>query len=142
MPQVVVSGSSVYVAWKNLGGSGLSQLYFSESQNGGTTFSKAINLSHDSGNAETPVLNANGLLLVVMWDDSSSGSNLPIAVTSTNGGTTFSVQIKMNSGGTYDEQQNDQPEIAYNGNVFFAAWLDSDSTSGHNEIFFNSGTVP
>ena len=49
----------------------------------------------------------------------------------------------MNNGkGKYLEQENDMPEIAFNGNVFFATWLDTASTTGKAEIFFNSGTVP
>ena len=66
---------------------------------------------------------------------------LPIAAYSTNGGSAFSAKLPLINKGTYEEQQNDQPELTYIGNVFFATWLDTASNSGKAEIFFTSGTV-
>jgi hypothetical protein len=76
-----------------------------------------------------------------MWVDTSidSGGQATTAV-STNGGVTFGPHIQMDGGkGKYIEQQNDMPELGINGNVIFAAWTDTASSSGKAGVFFNSG---
>jgi hypothetical protein len=141
LPQITASGSDVYVAWGVLSGAGIFQLYFSYSHDSGSTFSKATNLSNDAGNAKNAVLDSNGNLVVVMWLDTSidSGGQATTAI-STNGGVTFGSPIQMDGGkGKYIEQQNDMPELGINGNVIFAAWTDTASSSGKAEVFFNSG---
>jgi hypothetical protein len=142
LPQVVASGNSSYVTWSVLAGTGLKQQYFADSQNSGLTWSHSLDISKDSGSASNALVDANGQTVLLLWMDTTSGSALPLAAYSINGGTTFSAPLSLSNSGVYSEQQNDQPELVHNGNMFFASWLDSGSKSGHQEVFFNSGTVP
>ena len=53
-PQIFASGSNVYVVFRN-STSGINDIYFSTSSNGGTSFGTAIDLSQSSGVlSETP----------------------------------------------------------------------------------------
>jgi hypothetical protein len=143
LPQLVATGSSAYVTWGSISGSGQFQLYFAYSHNNGSTFSSAVNLSNDSGNAQTALVDANGNLVVVLWLDTSIDVNgQPVAAYSTDGGQDFGQPIALNGeAGKYLQQENDNSEITHNGNMFFATWLDTASSTGKGEVFFNSGPV-
>ena len=143
LPQFVATGNSVYVVWGQISGAKQFQLYFAYSHDSGATFSKAIKLSNDAGNAKTALVDANGNQVLVLWLDTTvDSSGQPVADYSTDGGVTFSSQIPLNNNlGKYVQQENDSPEITHNGNVFFATWLDTASTSGKAETFFTSGTL-
>src|SRR5229473_263712 len=138
-PQVAVdlSGNiysgNIYVVWED--DTANSNILFSRSTDGGTTFSTPKNLSNSSGFSFNPriALDAKGNINVV-WEDDTPGNPDVFFTRSTDGGATFfpkPVNLSNNPTGS-----SITPQIAVdkNGNIN-VVW--EDDIAGHSDISFN-----
>jgi predicted RNA-binding protein with PIN domain len=142
--QIAAYKDNVYMVWQdNIFGNSERNydILFKLSTDGGSTFSKPINISNNTGLSEHPQIAAYGNNVYVVWADDTSITDREILFTkSTDGGSTFSkpINISNNTGDSYNQ------EITVLGNNVYVVWYDyQDSSSGNkssSSIFFKSST--
>ena len=104
-------------------------IFFTKSEDNGTTFSKPINLSNNTGFSEHPqiALTKNGIF--VIWGDNTDSNNTEIMFTkSEDNGTTFSKPINLSNS---LQNSNNQEISASNENVY-VVWQDIDQNNNKN----------
>jgi hypothetical protein len=134
-PQIAVSGNNVYVVWFDYA-TGLTDIYFKRSTDGGATFSGSSNLSNNIGGAYSPQIAVSGNNVYVVWFDLTTENEEILFTRSTNSGATFSntpINLSNNIGGSYS------PQIAVSENNVYVVWLDY--TTEKSDIFFKAGRV-
>lgn len=98
--QVASSGENVYISWEQaVGGSNAKNydIYFVVSHNGGSNFSKPMNISNNSGFSEHPQIVATGNNVYVLWVDNSNGYRQVLLRSSHNGGESFTPALRLSS---------------------------------------------
>jgi len=74
-PQVLVSGSNVYVIWIDFV-TGNDGIYFKRSTDGGASFGNIINLSNDIGYSTDPdIASSNNGSAYIVWTDNFMGKS-------------------------------------------------------------------
>jgi hypothetical protein len=104
-------------------------IIFTKSEDNGTTFSKPINLSNNTGFSEHPqiALSKNGIFVV--WGHNTDSNNTEIMFTkSEDNGTTFSKPINLSNN---LQNSNNQEISAFNENVY-VVWQDIDQNNNKN----------
>jgi signal peptidase I len=130
-------GDNLYIIWNDHSAEGKYDILLAKSTDGGNTFGKVINVSHNLGFSINPAIAASPLsknVLYTTWEDNSSGNYEIYFAKSTDGGNTFGkiVNISNNSG------ISSIPSIsAYNSSVC-VVW--EDNSSGNYEIYFAKST--
>ncbi len=140
-PSIAVDGQNVYVVWRGTEGAVcyptycLNDVFFTESTNGGASFSTPINVSHDVYSSLNPVVASSGSNIYVAWENSTLYSN-PQAVFShsTNGGSTFSAAVDLSNDAGYTQNLI----IAASGSNVYVVW--NDNTPGTQQIFYRLST--
>jgi hypothetical protein len=137
--QIAANDNNVYVVWqesvtekpdeKNY------DIFFTESEDNGTTFSKPINLSNNTGFSEHPqiAISKNGIF--VIWGDNTDSNNTEIMFTeSEDNGTTFSKPVNLSNS---LQNSNNQEISVFNENVY-VVWQDIDQNNSqkNSSIFF------
>ena len=127
--QIAAIDNKVYVVWQESVTDNSNEknyeVYLKKSEDQGNTFSKAINLSNNSGFSEHPqiAVSKNGIFIV--WADNTNSNNTEIMFTkSLDNGTTFG-KIKNLSNNSKDS--NNQ-EISVSDQNVYVVWQDIDST--------------
>jgi hypothetical protein len=129
-------GDNLYVTWNDYL-AGKHDILLAKSTDGGNSFGKTINVSHNRGFSMYPVVAASPLSkndLYIAWDDNTTGNYEVYFAKSTDGGNSFGkvMDISNNLG------LSGRPSIAaYNGNVY-VVWNDN-STSNY-EVYFAKST--
>ena len=131
--QIVANDNNVYVVWQdsvteNSYGNNY-DIYFKKSADNGTTFSKPINLSNNTGFSEHPqiALSKNGIFIV--WADNTDSNNTEIMFTkSVDNGTAFSKPINLSNN---LQNSNNQEISAFNENVYIV-WQNTDQNNKNN----------
>jgi hypothetical protein len=122
--------NNIYVVWQESVSESLPEhnydIFFIKSEDNGTTFSKAINLSNSSEFSERPqiAVSKNGIFIV--WTDTISPNNKEIIFTkSEDNGKTFSkaVSISNNSKNSFSQEIS-----VFNENVY-VVWQESDKSN-------------
>ena len=131
-PQVASdSAGNIYMVWED-DTSNNSNILFSRSTDGGTTFSTPKSLSHTSGDSFNPriAVDSNGGINVV-WQDDSVGSTDIFFTRSTDSGANFSGPVNVSN----DADASSMPQVAADsaGNIF-VVW---ESDSGVLGILFS-----
>jgi hypothetical protein len=106
-----ITGDNVYVAWWT-NKTGLDEVMFRASTDGGATFSDKINLSNTtelvSDRAE---IAAEGGNVVVTWWEGNQTSDTPVMRVSTDNGATFGPTLVLATNGTIGEEAaEEEPE--------------------------------
>ena len=96
VPQIVTSGSNVYVTWTDTT-PGTFDIFFAASNNNGTSFSTPINISNNTGGSRNPQIAAIGSNVFVTWQDGTPGNNDIFFAVSTNNGTSFGTPINLSN---------------------------------------------
>jgi hypothetical protein len=94
-PQIAVDAlGNLYVVWSD-NSAGHTQVYFTKSTNGGSTWSTPLNVSNDSGNTGRPHLTLDSSAnIYLVWQDNSGLTTTDIFFAkSTNGGTSFTTPV-------------------------------------------------
>jgi hypothetical protein len=71
-PQILASGSDVYLVWEALGQGGNNDIFFAQSHDNGHHLSDEVNLSNNTGPSEFPQLALSDDHVVVTWRDAST----------------------------------------------------------------------
>ncbi|HSB57347.1 MAG TPA: sialidase family protein, partial [Nitrosopumilaceae archaeon] len=135
-PQIVASGSNVYVVWTELdSGPGGLEIFTRSSQDDGTSFRDTINLSDNAGGSTEPQIAASGSNVYVTWSDSTFGSGDTLFKASTDNGISFGnlSNLSDNAG------SSSRPQIAEYGSNVYVVWIDT--SVGSADILFNTGKL-
>lgn len=116
-PQIAVDGNgNIFMAWEDDTATN-SNILFSRSTDGGTTFSTPMNLSNTTGGSFSPriAVDSKGGVNVV-WEDSTPGNSVIMFSRSTNTGATFSTPVNVSN----STASAGNPEVAADasGNLF------------------------
>jgi hypothetical protein len=143
-PKIAESGGNVYVMWEQTPEinppSPRSDVLLSKSTDGGSTFSKPMDLSDVAGieDCVNPSLTAseNGLFVVCEVSGTGPVRHTDIFFTkSTDGGSTFSKPINVSNLTGIESSLN--PTIASSGNNLFITWIGRNQT---DDVFFSKST--
>ncbi|HRE41856.1 MAG TPA: T9SS type A sorting domain-containing protein [Ignavibacteria bacterium] len=130
-PRIAISGSNVYVIWRDTRDMGYS-LYFIKSTDGGVSWGSETRLSTESfalvGN---PDIGVSGQNIHLIWPDSHL-SNLPEMYykRSTDGGNSWGANTRL----TFDSAVSESPAISVSGAYIYITWYELRDMN--NEIYF------
>ncbi len=131
--QIAAIDNKVYVVWQeSVAGNSNDknyEVYLKKSEDQGNTFSKAINLSNNSGFSEHPqiAVSKNGIFIV--WADNTNSNNTEIMFTkSLDNGTTFG---KIKNLSNNSKNSNNQ-EISVSDQNVYVVWQDIGKTDSSN----------
>lgn len=130
-PRILADENGVYAVWADLE-SGLWQIHFRKSTDGGNSFLATQVLSSSSAGAWNPDIAADQEVLVVTWEDCRDGNAEVYAAWSTDSGTTWSPETRL----TDDDSLSAYPRVACSGGQAFVVW--QDLRDGNWEIYFKS----
>jgi hypothetical protein len=139
-PSITVDNAgNIYIAWAD-GRNGNMDIYFTNSTDGGNTFSANKKVNDDAGTATqgTPSIAVdNADIIYVAWTENRNGNYDIYFTNSTDGGITFSANKKVNDDAGTTGQYS--PSIAaYNTGNVYVAWLDN--RDGNEDIYFANST--
>jgi signal peptidase I len=131
-----VGDNNLYVTWNDYL-AGKHDILLAKSTDGGNSFGKVINVSHNRGFSMYPAIAASPLSkndLYIAWDDNTTGNYEVYFAKSTDGGNSFGkvVNISKNLG-----LSGRSSIAAYNGNVY-VVW--NDNSTGNYEVYFAKST--
>jgi hypothetical protein len=133
-PQMLVSGSNVYVVWQDDSNGG-ADIFFNVSNNNGQTFlDTPIDLSNNAGFSVTPQMLVSGSNVYVVWRDISNGGDFDMLfnVSNDNGQTFLDTPIDLSN----NDGSSVTPQMLVSGSNVYVVWED-DSNGGDVDIFFN-----
>jgi hypothetical protein len=128
-PAVAVSGNNVYVVWRERDStSGIQEILYRRSINGGANFSGTVNLSNNTGASQAPAIAASGNNVYVVWHDDSlvPGTFEILHRRSINGGANFSSTVNLSN----TTGQSGRPDVAASGNNVYVVWHDNTAQAG------------
>ena len=109
-------------------------IFFTKSVDNGTTFSKPLNLSNNTGFSEHSQIAVTQNGIFVIWGDNTDSNNTEIMFTkSVDNGTTFSKPLNLSNS---SQNSNNQEISAFEENVY-VVWQDIDQKNNQNiSVFF------
>lgn len=116
--QVAASGNNVYVVWEESVRGQNYDIFFKRSQNGGSTFDSAANLSRNEGFSEHPQIAVSGNNVYVAWADNTSGSREIMLAKSTSAGNAFDRGVPLSD----SDASSYNTEIAAYGSNVYVVW--------------------
>jgi hypothetical protein len=142
--QIAVYGNNVYVVWEeeaaadttitpsNKGnsvthGSTNYDVYFKKTTDGGVTFSKAINISNNSGFSQHPQIAVSGSNVYIAWTDDTSLNKEILFRMSSDEGNSFGRTIKLSN----DRGESYNQEISAFANNVYVVWENKYSNTNH-----------
>ncbi|MFL6358605.1 MAG: hypothetical protein ACJ72V_04580, partial [Nitrososphaeraceae archaeon] len=142
--QIAVYGNNVYVVWEeeaaadttitpsNKGnsvthGSTNYDVYFKKTTDGGVTFSKAINVSNNSGFSQHPQIAVSGGNVYIAWTDDTSLNKEILFRMSSDEGNSFGRTIKLSN----DRGESYNQEISAFANNVYVVWENKYSNTNH-----------
>ncbi|MGB9002925.1 MAG: PEFG-CTERM sorting domain-containing protein [Nitrosotalea sp.] len=132
-PQLAVSGNHVYAVWLERTAGDVTNVVFTKSDDGGTTFGTPVAITnHVSGNSGIPKISAYGNNVYLMWEDNGA-KNYDVFLSSSNdsGNTFSSIPINISN----DVGDSGAPQMIVDGNTIYAVWMDD--TPGNFDILFS-----
>lgn len=135
-PDIAVDNTgNINVLWGD-NTSGTSEIYFKRSNDGGTSWSQAVNISNNSGYSFQPdaIVDDSGNIDVA-WYDTAPGNAEIFFSRSTGDGTNWSPAVNVSN----SQATSIRPDIAVddNGNIV-VAWMEA--VSGYWQVFFSRST--
>ena len=132
--QIAANDNDVYVVWQeSVTGNSYGNnydIYFKKSADNGTTFSKPINLSNNTGFSEHPQIAVSKNGIFIIWADNTDSNNTEIMFTkSVDNGTAFSKPINLSNN---LQNSNNQEISAFNENVYIV-WQNIDQNNNNNK---------
>ena len=140
--QIVANDNDVYVVWQesvteNSYGNNY-DIYFKKSVDNGTTFSKPINLSNNTGFSEHPQIAVSENGIFIIWADNTDSNNTEIMFTkSVDNGTAFSKPINLSNN---LQNSNNQEISAFNENVYIV-WQNIGQNNNKNSSIMFKGSI-
>jgi hypothetical protein len=139
-PQLAASGNNVYVVWEDdMDGSGVPDILYTNSTDGGRNFSTPANLSENDGESRNPKLaiSDSGNVYVAWQDDTTDPGNVQeilVRASIDNGFSFGDIAIANNPSGF----SSSPSVVAHGSNSIMLVWED---TTQNIDIFFSSASV-
>ncbi len=122
--QIGAVDNTVYLVWQesiNDDSKNNYDIFFIKSEDNGSTFSKPINLSNNTGFSEHPQIAVSKNDIFIVWADNTNSNNTYIMFTkSENNGTTFSKAINLSN----STKNSNNVEISASNNNVYVIWQD------------------
>jgi len=136
-PAIAADADAVYATWEDER-NGNRDIYFARSTDGGATWSANVQVNDDPGTAGQydPALAADADAVYVVWTDWRNGNGDIYFAKSTDGGATWSANVRLNDDPGSAWQWS--PAIAADANAVYAAW--EDERNGNRDIYFARST--
>ncbi len=144
-PSLKVGSDGVaYLAFAGWGG-GVTQadIFFTKSLDGGQTWTTPVRVNNDAGGANQaePALALDNVnRIYVVWTDSRNGNNDVFCAKSTDGGLSFSANVRVNDVTTNSQSEPDVTVDPVNPSLVHAAWTDTRSAITGPDIFYANST--
>src|SRR6266545_2043322 len=144
-PSLKVGSDGVaYLAFAGWGG-GVTQadIFFTKSLDGGQTWTTPVRVNNDAGGANQaePALALDNVnRIYVAWTDSRNGNNNVFCAKSTDGGLSFSANVRVNDVTTNSQSEPDVTVDPVNPSLVHAAWTDTRSAITGPDIFYANST--
>lgn len=120
-PQMAIANNKIYVVWMDDTNKNY-EIYFSKSDDGGTSFAQPVNVSNTSGDSGYAQLATYGSNVYIVWTETISDTNYDILFTkSGNDGKTFEKPINISS----DTGASGWPQIIVENGGIYISWVDS-----------------
>lgn len=130
---IAASGDTVHVVWHDFR-SGLVDIYYKRSIDGGINWGPDIRLSNNPGQSADASISISGSYVNVVWDDNSDGNLEIYFIQSTNGGTDWGFPTRL----TNNSDTSRHPTISTSGQFFHLFW--EDYRDGNLEIYYKCST--
>jgi hypothetical protein len=139
-PQLAASGNNVYVVWEDdIDGSGVPDIFYTNSTDGGRNFSTPANLSENDGESRNPKLAIadSGNVYVGWQDDTTDPGNVQeiIVRASVDNGFSFGDIAVANNPSGFSSSPS---VVADDSNNIMLVWEDATQNS---DVFFASGSI-
>ncbi len=134
----------VYLAFAGWGGTTTqTDVFFTKSTNGGRTWTAPVRVNNDAGAAtqSDPSLTLDDLNnIYIAWTDTRNGNNDVFFAKSTDGGLSFSANVRVNDVTTFFQQEPDLAVDPVNRDLVHVAWSDNRNafTTGPDIYYANS----
>ena len=132
-PVIVADGEDAFIAWFD-GRSGAYDIYSSATHDGGATWQTAVRVdggNEGGGYSAHARVAYDGEVLYVAWEDSRTGDHSDIYfATSSDGGATFSDDIRIDRGDPAGASDSFAPDISADGGVVYVVWHDQRNGDG------------
>ena len=133
MPQLLVSGNDVYLGWVD-NSAGKFGAKFAESNNGGSSFGKEVNLGTVGGAPDNLRMAEFQGKIGTVWQSYAANRSSVGFAESRDNGTTFSPPVLISD----ISKDSAFPQIAMYGNNVYVAWLDRNESDVTNVMFAKS----
>src|SRR4030095_11864562 len=133
-PSVFVSGSNVYVVWRQIFGTEY-ETYFKSSSNGGMTWGPDVRLTNDPANTDYPSIAVSGTSVHVVWSEETNQKYEVYYKRSTNGGISWDSTVFLTPGDTLISMG---ACITASGQYLHVIWYDY--RDGNSEIYYKRST--
>ena len=127
--QIAVDGQNIYVVWTD-STSGIGEIYFKKSADGGATWNKNKRLINNAGYSYGPAIAVDGQNIYVVWPDDTPGNAEIYFKTSDDGGATWTTDKRLTNNAGF----SGHPAIAVDGQNIYVVW--DDDTPGNSEVYF------
>jgi hypothetical protein len=133
-PRVAAYDNNVYAVWTDSSSKGYGDIIFRKSNDKGTTFDVAENLSNNPGNSTNPLIVAHRNNVYVVWTDDTSGNADINFRKSSDYGYNFNrtINLSRNNGSSVS------PQLAAIDNNVYVVW--NDDTTGKADINFRKSS--
>lgn len=138
-PRIVAAGSNLHVLWSD-NRSGAFDIFTSSSSNSGESFADPVRVNSNApGSAFSAfpelVADSSGRVVIV-WEDARSGNNDIYGAVSSDGGSSYSSDIRLDTGVAAGFANSFKPQIAMEGDEVYVAWQD-ERNGTERDIYFN-----
>lgn len=124
LPCVSVSGSVVHVVWRDTRDGNNGEIYYKQSQDGGTIWGNDIRLTFDPAYSSEPSVVANDSIIHVIWNDNRDGNQEIYYKRSTDRGVTWGPDTRL----TNDPAASYNCSLAVSGQNIYVVWNDYRNT--------------
>src|SRR4030095_9542922 len=139
-PMAVISGQVIHLVWDEEIDLGNEEIFYKRSTNEGLSWDSAVRLTNWPLNSRVPSVSSSGLNVYVAWEDSRDVWPNIYYKRSTDGGITWSADLRMSAP---DQNNSIQPMISSSGNNVHLVWSDYRDTFTTYQILYkyssNSG---
>ncbi len=130
-PAVKIEGSNVYVVWDDGRNGANTEIYFNRSTDNGITWQSDTRLTNFAQPSSNASFSVSGSQLHIAWQDYRDGNAEVYYKNSTDGGTTWSPDMRITNNGS----NSWNPSIFAEGPHVHIAW--EDNRDGNYEVYYN-----
>ncbi|MBC8146765.1 MAG: T9SS type A sorting domain-containing protein [Bacteroidetes bacterium] len=128
-PGLTVSGSNVYVVWRD-SRDGNTEIYYKHSSDGGIIWSNDYRITNDTASSYNPSVLVSDSIVHIIWEDKRDGNQEIYYKRSTDGGLNWGPDIRV----TNNSSVSNLPTSAVSGSYLYVVW--NDSREGNLEIYY------